>query len=377
MSNILKPVVFFWKSTLLTFSFLLIFESAIFSAPKKRGKNKDEATVQQQEENSSENSSEGVRLPANTKPRTYFYKIEQEILDGVEYGSPDSIRLAMSKLRKNDTEYSENEKVLMNIAASLMEILWPSEKITWETFEIQEDNTYTGAIKSVKNGVFDSSTGNVDFLATALPVLVIFTQNINPNIYEQCEASVESIINLKPDSVLSNYLAGSLYQKEGKFIQAEKYLQAAYEKIPNNLEIILAYTDILVKNKKSAVASQVMATIPATYSENLMVLKQRAFVAFNNKEYSSAENYVAKVLQQTPNDLEFLLFRARIFIEKNDYIHASSLLDVYARQNDTNIDYLVLRARFQLDWSKNTTAATGKVDAVVKEVEDFHSMLLI
>ena len=56
-----------------------------------------------------------------------------------------------------------------------MEIVWPSQKVTWSPFENTEDNPYTGAINSSKNGIFDSSTGNVDFLTTLLPVLVIFS----------------------------------------------------------------------------------------------------------------------------------------------------------------------------------------------------------
>ena len=82
-------------------------------------------------------------------------------------------------------------------------------------------------------------------------------------------------------------------------------------------------------------------------------------------------------MQQTPNDLEFVLFRAKIFIEKNDYIHAVSLLDMYARQNDTNIDYLILRSRVQLDWSKNTNAATETIEKAMQLYPDNLDALLI
>ena len=64
--------------------------------------------------------------------------------------------------------------------------------------------------------------------------------------------------------------------------------------------------------------------------------------------------------------MEFVLFRAKILVEKKDYIHAVSLLDVYARQDSTSLDYLLLRSRVQLDWSKNTSAATENIEKALQ-----------
>ena len=358
-------------------SLFLLFQMPGFSAPKKKAKAKNNKKTETATEQDSETSENGTKLPSSTKTRTYFYKIDESIVSGVEDGSPESIRLAVSKLRKSDGEYAENEKVLMNVAAEIMHIVWPSEKATWEIFAETEDNSYTGAINSAKNGVFDSSTGNVDFLSTTLPVLVILTQNISPNVYEQCEPSVRAALELNPDSLLINYLAGVFYKSKGDYQNAEKYLKLAYEKSSSVLEVVLAYSDVLVLNKKAVLALQVMNSIPAEHDEDILVLKERAKVSFSNKDYSSAEKYVAKVLQKTPNDLDFLLFRARIFIEKKDYIHAVSLLDMYARQNDTNVDYLILRARVQLDWSKNTNAATETVEKALRLYPDNEELLML
>ncbi|MCR5766623.1 MAG: hypothetical protein K6G09_11705 [Treponema sp.] len=348
-----------------------------FTAPKKKSKSKNNKNTETVAEQNVETTEHGTKLPSKAKTRTYFYKIDESIVSGVENGSPESIKLAVSKLRKSDGEYAENEKVLMNVAAEIMHMVWPSEKTNWETFDEIEDNSYTGSINSAKNGIFDSSTGNVDFLSTTLPILVILTQNISPNVYEQCEPSVQAALELNPDSLLINYLAGILYKQEGDYPNAEKYLQLAYEKSSNVLEVILAYSDVLVLNKKAAVAFQVIASVPAEYDEDILVLKERAKVSFVNKDYSSAEKYVAKVLQKTPNDLDFLLFRAKIFIEKKDYIHAVSLLDMYARQNDTNVDYLILRAKVQLDWSKNTNAATETVEKALRLYPENEELLML
>jgi len=365
------------KAAFLIFSLLLLLQSPAFSAFKKKSKKNKEKEVKVLEETLEESSEAGIKLPAGSKQRTYFYKIDEAILAGIEYGSPESIRTAVAKLRKADGLYEENEKVLMNVAAEIIKIVWPSEKVNWESFDQIENNPYTGAINSAQNGIFDSSTGNVDFLTTILPVVVILTPNISQGVYEDCEPSVLAALELNPDSLLANYLAGLFYKAKGDYKNAEKYLRLAYEKQNNLLEVILAYSDILVLNQKSTVAVQVIAGVPVEHSEDLIVLKEKAKVSFSNKDYASAENYVAKVLQQTPNDLAFLLFRARIFIEKKDYIHAVSLLDMYARQNDTNVDYLVLRARVQLDWSKNTNAATETVERALRLYPENEALLML
>ena len=353
--------------------------SALHAAKRKEKKSKTSAdkkaaekVVEQDKEQESEqndsaqSAEEGVKLPASNKPRTYFYKIDDEIVEGVENGSPDSLRNSIARIKKVDSEYQENEKVLISVATAIMEIVWPSEKITWEKVESEEKNSYTGAINSAKNGIFDSSTGNVDFLATVLPALVMLTPNTNQTVYTQCVDSIAAALEKKPDSVLANYLAGVYFAKMENYAKAQDYFKNAYTKADNNLEIVLAYTNVLISNRQTLEAKNVISQLNYVNPDDIRILKQKAYVAFANREYSSAENYVAKVLQQTPNDLEFLLFRARIFIEKNDYIHAVSLLDMYARQNDTNIDYLILRTRVQLDWSKNTTAATETVEKALR-----------
>ena len=313
-----------------------------------------------------EQPSEAIKLPTATKPKTYFSKIDENIVKNVEIGSPSSINEAMSAIRKSEAELLESEKVLIYVASEIMRILWESQKVNWNIYDVTEETPYTGALKSVKNGIYDTSTGNTDFLSTFLPSLVYLTPNITPNVQSQCEQGIVDSLLINPESVAANYLAGLYYEKNGEYEKSEPYLSKAYEG-SHTIEILLEYAKVLSKNGKSALAEEVMKEANAGgTTTNIAVLKQNAWIAFEKGDYATAEEAVARVLQQTPNDLEFVLFRARIFIEKNDYIHAVSLLDMYARQNDTNIDYLILRARVQLDWSKNTNAATDTVEKALQ-----------
>ena len=352
------------------------------SEPEETGHSKASyeapAVSEKSEESSTTQSAEAIKLPSSSKSKSYFSKINDDILKNVEKGSPESISTAMSSIKKSETSLSQNEKVLIYVASEIMRILWPSQKITWTTYDVTDETPYTGALKSVRNGIYDTSTGNTDFLTTFLPSLVYLTPNISANVQLQCEQGIIDSLKLNPSSVAANYLAGLYYEKKTDYEKAEPYLSKAYDS-SHTIEIVLEYAKVLSKNGKSALAEQVMKEVEtgSAGTTNLAVLKQNAYIAFEKGDYTAAEEAVARVLQQTPNDLEFVLFRARIFIEKNDYIHAVSLLDMYARQNDTNIDYLILRARVQLDWSKNTNAATETIEKAMQLYPDNIDALLI
>ncbi|MCQ2591595.1 MAG: tetratricopeptide repeat protein [Treponema sp.] len=378
----------FTKAVLMTSLITFLFGENLFAAKKKNktpAENDKKVEVQQTNEQTSMPENNGtpedgtsIRLPAANRTKlTYFYKIDSEIVKAVENGSPDSIRWAMTKIRKSESDYSENEKVLIYVAASLFETLYPSEKRTWEVFEVAEENAYTGAIKSAKNGIFDSSTGNEDFLLTILPTLVMFNSSLNDKEYLNCEDSILKALEQQPESVISNYIAGYYYLLEKNYALAEQYLEKAYGKYNKSREIVLAYSKTLLQNNNASYATEIMMPVLEKNPEDIQVLKQMAYVSFGQKNYSDAEEYVARVLQQTPNDLDFVLFRAKILVEKNDFVHAVSLLNMYSRQNDTSLEYLVLRARVQLDWSKNTTAATETIERALQLYPDSEEALLI
>ena len=365
----------FWgKTGILILLTACLLSSPVFSASKKKKKAAEEAAkaaeaAKASEQTAIDDTSYSIKLPTGKNQRDYFAKINSAVIKGVQNGSPDSLREAMSLMRQKSGEYDETEKILAVVSAEIMKLVWPSEKITWDIPEVTSDNPYTGAISSVKQGVFDSSTGNVDFLTTLLPALVIVNNSSDFSVCEPCENALKAALKLQSDSVLANYLLGIVYEKKQIYNSSEQYLASAYNASSKTMEISLAYTRILRTNGKLAEASKILNSLDNT-SSDLAVLKQNAYIAFDAGDYDAAELYVARVLQQTPNDLEFLLFRAKVLVEKKDYIHAVSLLDVYARQDSSSIDYLVLRAKVQLDWSKNTSAASETVEKALQMYPD-------
>lgn len=374
---------------------IVLLGNEVFCASKKTKKKskKTEQNVEvQQEQENKENielineeiiDGQTVKLPA--QKRTFFYKIDEQIVKEVENGSPESLKNAMQLIKKSSEEYEENEKVLISIAVQIMKIVWPSQKITWEQPVTDIENPYIGAINSAKQGVFDSSTGDVDFLSTILPALVLLSpviaqskeiNNTNQEILENCRNAIQKAMELNQNSVLAHYLMGVLLQKQEKYNEALAFLKFAYDSSPKTEEILLCYSNLLYKTGNLESAQKIADELDPQ-NLNIQVLKQKAYIAFELKDYDSAELLVARVLQQNPNDLDFLLFRAKILVEKKDYIRAVSLLDVYARQNDTSLDYLILRARIQLDWSKNTTAATETIEKALQLYPEETQVLMI
>ncbi len=320
-----------------------------------------------------------IQLPGGRNRRGgYFGRIRPEILAGVENGSPDSIRQAMEMLRKNVSEYTENEKVLTAVSAEIMRIVWPSARVTWDVFELSEDTPYMGAINSARNGIYDSSTGNVDFLTTVLPSLVLVASpSARADYYELSENALRKALAIRPGSVLAEYLFGILCERQQRWSEAQEHFSAAYSSAPGCIEISVAFARMLTRTGDYSGAERILSSLPADGPDAGTVLRQRAFTAFSAGDYSAAEEYVARVLQQSPNDLEFVLFRAKILIRKKDYIHAVSLLDVYSRYDSDSLEYLLLRAEVQLDWSRNYTAAASTVERILRLYPDSTDAMLL
>ncbi|MBP3741662.1 MAG: tetratricopeptide repeat protein [Treponema sp.] len=363
-----------YKSYAACFKLLFVLIAISFCNPLFAAKKKKAADTSVSTQKTDTSKGETIKLPVPNK-KTFFYKIDSEVLQGVEIGSPESIRSAMSLIRKSKGDYEENEKVLINIAAEIMKYAWPSEKITWEIPAVNADNTYLGAVYMARQGVFDSSTGNVDFLSIILPALVLLNPIASDTVVAQCEIPVKTALAIRPESVLAQYLMALFNERKGLVQDAASCMASVYKSCPAVEEVSLAYVRLLRQNGQYDKALEVLGKVSGD-SNDIRILKQNAYIAFEKKDYSSAELYVARVLQQAPNDLEFVLFRAKILIEKNDYIHAVSLLDMYARQDNTSIDYLILRAKVQLDWSKNTASATETVEKALELYPDNKDALM-
>ena len=60
-----------------------------------------------------------IEVPKRTR-RTFFFRIAPDAMAAAENASPASIRSAVSLLRKSGEDYTEAEKVLLNVLSGIM-----------------------------------------------------------------------------------------------------------------------------------------------------------------------------------------------------------------------------------------------------------------
>ncbi|MBQ7158471.1 MAG: hypothetical protein IJS09_03460, partial [Treponema sp.] len=175
------------------------------STPKK------EAPVPVVEPAYEANPSDAVSIAVpSRKKRSYFDGIPEQILANVEIGSPDTLKTAISQLKKPSDTATEQEKILQSVATHVLQIVWGLESTQTTPPEVSDANPYLGAIATARQGVYDSSTGKTDFLTTVLPSLVLVTSEIRNDYYEQSLADLQAALQERKDSVLANYLLGVL-----------------------------------------------------------------------------------------------------------------------------------------------------------------------
>ena len=312
-----------------------------------------------------------IPLPPKKDDVSFFNSVQKSILDDVENGSPVSLKNAIINLRKKGINHlEEKEKILLCTASGILNIVWPGESLGYEDPECDRSNAYLGAIDSVKKGIYDLSSGNTDFLTLVLPSLVLVTSISRNDYFDQAEESLRKGLNLVKDSVLANYLYGTLLLKRGDFSDAVQYFETAEKGSPGNKQILyklsLSYRNCHRWKESLEYAELLLKDQP----HNVDYLKLCAENSWDLENISKAEDYVTRVLLQQPENTEYVLFRAKILMEKKDYIKAASLLDVYARTDRNNRDYLLLRSRLQREWNKNNTAAGVTIEQALNLYPD-------
>ena len=329
--------------------------------------------------NSSQDEGEIISLGGSKKKsKSYFSSIDSNVLSLIENGSPSSLRQGVSLLHKSASEeYSEQEKTLIFISTKIMQIVWSSEKINWESPQINIQNSYTGAIESAERGIYDYSTGNSDFFTIILPSLVLFSSTSRTDFYSDCQSALEMAFLYKSDSVLLNYLFASLKFKQGEISKAYDYLRECEKSCPDNLEIQIKLSECSYENKDFMQTLDRSEIILQNYSQNLRALELAANASYNLGDLSKAESYIVRLLLIEPENLDYVLFRAKILMDKSDYIRASSLLDVYSRTDTSSKDYLILRTKLQRDWNKNNSAAAETIQKALNFYPDDKEVLLL
>ena len=318
------------------------------------------------------------KLPVLPQKTTYFQVIPEEVIEDTVYGSPAAIKRAFSQIRKpDDKEYTEEERVLLAVMNAMMNYVWQSEKNTLYSPVDLPDNAYTGAIQSVKNGIYDTSTGGADFFALVIPSFVLCSSKSSVSeFYEDAEESLKKALALNDSSVLANYLMGTLYYRQKRYTEASRFFDISVSMEPESFEILCSACGAALKNGNTDKAFSYSQKLQSLYSNSIEVLKLCAEASYAKKNFSAAESYVARVLQREPDNMEYVLFRAKLLFNSGEYLKASSLLDIYAKTDSDSIDYLLLKTHLLMEWNKNTAAASAFIQNALVLYPDNIEVLL-
>lgn len=293
----------------------------------------------------------------------FFAFSDKSIMKDMEIGSPAAIRRAAAKVRNPSTQ---PEKVILAVASSLMTIVWPSEQNSIVMPSDIAANAYTGAIESAKMGIYDVNTGNTDFFTMVLPSLVLLTSYNQTDYYSQALATLLEALEIRPDSVLVQYLLGTLYQKMGDLNSSAQMFEKAAETTEHCFETNYALAQVLFLKEEYGRSQEIASRMLQAFPGNLKFLKLLSQIATKTGNYTLAESYINQVLQQEPENSQFLLLRVEVLLDQGNYVKAVSFLDIYARVDKSSKSYLLLRSRIQNEWNKNPVAAAATVEQALE-----------
>jgi tetratricopeptide (TPR) repeat protein len=310
--------------------------------------------------NSGTVSSDAVSVSSSSsKKRDFFSAVNPRALQLFQIGSAQSLKQASSIIHKSNSEnYTEAEKTLLYVSAQIMQILWQSENVTWDAPLPAKTNQYLGAVESSLRGIYDSSTTRSDFFSLLLPSLAIFSSaDLSAN-FDSMETSILASLQINGESVLANYILGTLYLKKKeneKALECFKKCNGKYSSGSKEIVESLAKTCFLLENYELALSFG--EELLSRYPQDVELLKLSALSSYRLGDTEKTEGFVVRILLLEPNDMDFLLLRARILMQKGDFIRASSLLDIAEKKNSRTKEFYILRTILLRDWNKNNALA--------------------
>ena len=203
------------------------------------------------------NEEEAVSVTVvSPKKKSFFSMIKQTDIDAVEIGSPQSLRLAYNSLHRSvDEKYTDAERTLLCVICAMMDLAWPSESGSYVSPKILVPDQYTGAVDSVRRGIYDLSTNSSDFLSAVLPSLALLSSGNMDEYYPRAQESLGKALSMRPDSVIANYLMGILCVRTGRNQEALKYLAVANGKYSSGTrEILFAIADTYYRSGNNEMA---------------------------------------------------------------------------------------------------------------------------
>ncbi|ULQ60372.1 hypothetical protein K7I13_03430 [Brucepastera parasyntrophica] len=319
----------------------------------------------------------GTLLTVPSKEQLQKNTIDSTVLSYLETGSPASIRHAVERINLDPRGMTDQNRVALAVAAELMRILYPLEKVTWSTPSVPDTDAYISAIRQARLGIYDYSSGNNDFFSLVLPSLVLFTAPQVSDFYSDAEVSLKKAAIMNAKSILPVWFLAVLAERQGFSSAASGYYRTAWERDQTCYPAGVGYAGLLIKAGNGATALEIGRQLHAKYPDSLQMVQICAEAAFVMSDWDAADPYILDVLKAEPGNTNYVLMRARVLVERKEYLKANSLLDAFATTNRTNKTYLLLRARVSREWNKNPALAISFLQDAQRLYPDDPDVLLV
>ena len=338
----------------LTFSFLiaaLIFFSCK-SAPAVRT---DSGSIETLE------NSEGRQLTGG---------LAEEIRSLIEIGRLSSMTHALEIIQSRNLGGVDFGRIMNGIITVLIRYVYPDSMLALPAVDLPQTYNYSRIIREAEKGVYIRPNEiSLDFFEYVLPFLAI-NDNTSPEILADALNDAIKAGELRQDSVLPPYFRGLIYERTGKYEDAEAAFRQAYEISGEFYPALTGIARIMALSGRKEEAAAIFSDLVINYPDSLEIKRLLAITYYENKDWSRAGPAVDEILQREPRNGDFLLMKAHILIEQGNFLQANTPLDTYASINANNRFYLFLRARLQAEGNRNRDSALNYLRSILRTNPD-------
>jgi len=170
------------------------------------------------------------------------------------------------------------------------------------------------------------------------------------------------------------YDAGVFALQNGDLDRAETYLTKAREAAPENEEVLLALSQVLLKKKNFEAAVPVLEKVSAITTKEMLkpaLLQRLAFCQLQTKKPMECIQTADKILSLRPNDEAALHFKSEAYYQMKDLKNAAAAADQLLAINPNHENAMYRRAIIFLEQKNNDKAKPllEKIAATTKDSE--------
>jgi tetratricopeptide (TPR) repeat protein len=178
------------------------------------------------------------------------------------------------------------------------------------------------------------------------------------------------------------YDAGVFALQNNDLDRAERYLTLAKDKSPENEEILLALSQVLLKKKSYETAIPVLEKVSTITTKEVLkpaLLQRLALCQLQTKKPMECIQTADKILAIRPNDESAILFKAESYYEMKDLKNSAAAAEQLLALNPNHENAMYRRAVIYLEQKNNDKAkpllekiaATTKDQNRKSEVQDY------